>query len=404
LTITNSTISGNSASEGGGLHLNSYNAPRSRSTIIALNASANGPDVEGELTSDGFNLLGNNSGATILSAQASDQIGTPAAPVDPLLGPLQNNGGPTFTHALLVGSPAIDQGESSGSMTDQRRFIRPVDFPDIANVTGGDGADIGALESAPAILANISTRLRVGTGDNAMIGGFIITGTQQKAVIVRGIGPSLLMPGALADPVIEVYGSAGQLFATNDNWRDDPTDSQQIIDAGLAPTNHLESARYGMINPEAYTVVVRGKNDATGLALFEVYDLDQSVDSKLANISTRGFVETGDNVMIGGTIVMGSLPAKVLFRAIGPSLTNFGVSNALGDPVLELYDGNGGLIAINYDWRDTQEAEIIATGIPPANDLESAIVRDLSPGNYTAIVHGLNNTTGVALVEIYNLN
>ena len=108
--------------------------------------------------------------------------------------------------------------------------------------------------------------------------------------------------------------------------------------------------------------------------------------------------------MIGGTIVMGSLPAKVLFRAIGPSLTNFGVPNALGDPVLELYDGNGGLIAINYDWRDTQEAEIIATGIPPANDLESAIVRDLSPGNYTAIVHGLNNTTGVALVEIYNLN
>ena len=269
LTFTNTTISGNSANEGGGIYA-AGSANTSRNTIIALNTSPNGPDMNGQLTSEGFNLIGNNSGATISPAQPSDQIGTPASPIDPLLGPLQNNGGPTFTHALLVGSPAIDQGESSGSMTDQRRFIRPVDFPDIANVTGGDGADIGALESAPAILANISTRLRVGTGDNAMIGGFIITGTQQKAVIVRGIGPSLLMPGALADPVIEVYGSAGQLFATNDNWRDDPTDSQQIIDAGLAPTNHLESARYGIINPGAYTVVVRGKNDATGLALFEV--------------------------------------------------------------------------------------------------------------------------------------
>ena len=403
LTFTNTTISGNSANEGGGIYA-AGSANTSRNTIIALNTSPNGPDMNGQLTSEGFNLVGNNSGATISPAQPSDQIGTPASPIDPLLGPLQNNGGPTFTHALLLRSPAIDKGESSGSTSDQRRFIRPVDFPDIANVTGGDGADIGALESAPAILANISTRLRVGTGDNAMIGGFIITGTQQKAVIVRGLGPSLLMPGALADPVIEVYGSAGQLYATNDNWRDDPTDSQQIIDAGLAPTNHLESARYGSINPEAYTVVVRGKNDATGLALFEVYDLDQSVDSKLANISTRGFVDTGDNVMIGGTIVMGSLPARVLFRAIGPSLTNFGVPHALENPTLDLYDANGQLIASNNDWRDTQEAEIIATGIPPANDLESAILRDLSPGNYTAIVHGLNNTTGVALVEIYNLN
>ena len=135
-----------------------------------------------------------------------------------------------------------------------------------------------------------------------------------------------------------------------------------------------------------------------------MYDLDQTVDSKLGNVSTRGFVETGDNVMIGGTIIIGGLPARVLFRAIGPSLTNFGVPNALGDPVLELYDGNGGLIAINYNWRDDQEAEIIATGIPPSNNLESAIVRNLAPGNYTAIVRGLSNTTGVALIEVYNLN
>jgi uncharacterized delta-60 repeat protein len=257
---------------------------------------------------------------------------------------------------------------------------------------------------AKSSLGNISTRLRVETGDNAMIGGFIITGTQRKTVIVRGIGPSLPIPGALADPVIEVYGSAAQLLASNDNWNDSLT-RQQIIDSGLAPTNDLESALWGVIDPGAYTVVVRGKNNTTGIGLFEVYDLDQTVDSKLGNVSTRGFVETGDNVMIGGTIIVGNSPTAVLLRAIGPSLTNFGgVPNALGDPVLELHDGNGGLIAINYDWRDDQEAEIAATGIPPLNDKESAILKHLAPGNYTAIVRGFDNTTGVAVIEAFDVD
>jgi hypothetical protein len=277
-----------------------------------------------------------------------------------------------------------------------------VDLPDVVNANGGDGADIGALESAPATLANISTRLLVGSGDNAMIGGFIITGTEPKSVVVRGLGPSLPLPGALADPIIELHGPGG-LLVTNDNWRDSDT-QQEIIDIGLSPANDLESALWQVLDPGAYTVVVQGKNNTAAVALFEVYDVDQSVNSKPANISTRGFVETGDNVMIGGIIMIGSAPTKVLLRAIGPSLANSGVPNPLADPVLELYDGNGGLIAIDYDWRDTQEAEIIATGIPPTSDLESAIVRDLSPGNYTAIVHGLSNTTGVALIEIYNLN
>jgi hypothetical protein len=166
----------------------------------------------------------------------------------------------------------------------------------------------------------------------------------------------------------------------------------------------LESALWGTINPGAYTVVVRGKNDATGIGLFEVYDLDPTVDSKLANISTRGFVETGDGVMVGGAIIVGSAPTRVLLRAIGPSLTNFGVPNALQDPTLELHDGNGALSASNDNWRSDQEAEIIATTIPPTNDLESAIVRDLAPGNYTAIVRGVNSTTGIAVVEAYGLN
>ena len=236
-----------------------------------------------------------------------------------------------------------------------------------------------------------------------MIGGFIITGTAPKTVLVRGIGPSLPLAGALADPYIEVHGPSGELLATNDNWQD-ATTRQEIIDSGLAPASDLEPALWGVINPGAYTVVVRGKNDATGIGLFEVYDLDQTVESNLGNISTRGSVGTGNDVMIGGTIIAGAAPARVLFRAIGPSLTNFGVSNALGDPVLELHDGNGVLIASNYNWRDTQEAEISATGLAPSNNLESAILRDLAPGPYTAIVRGLNDTTGVALVEVYNLN
>jgi hypothetical protein len=236
-----------------------------------------------------------------------------------------------------------------------------------------------------------------------MIGGFIITGTQPKTVIIRGIGPSLPVPGALADPVIEVHGSSGELLATNDNWTSDPN-RQHVIDSGLAPTNDLESALWERLNPGAYTAIVRGKDDATGIGLVEVYDFDQTVDSKLANISTRGFVETGNNVMIGGTIIIGNNPARVLLRAIGPSLTNFSVPNALQDPTLELHDGNGALLASNDNWRTNQEAEIIATGIPPSNDLESALVRNLAPGNYTAIVRGVNNTVGVALIEAYGLN
>ena len=229
----------------------------------------------------------------------------------------------------------------------------------------------------PSTLGNISTRLRVQTGDNAMIGGFIITGTQPKTVIVRGIGPSLPIPGALADPVIEVHGSSGQLLATNDNWNDSLT-RQQIIDSGLAPTNDLESALWGIIDPGAYTVVVRGKNNATGIGLFEVYDLDQTVDSKLANVSTRGFVETGDNVMIGGTIIVGNSSGEGASSCDRSQPDEFRRAECVGRSDLELHDGNGALIAANDNWRTDQEAEIIATGLPPSNNLESAIVRDLA--------------------------
>jgi hypothetical protein len=425
LTIVHSTLSHNTAiggdsdgrgsastdnggaSFGGGLYSATGSVSSVRDTIFAPNAArggaalppgqtgvATGPDVNGAVSSQGYNLLGRSDGCTGFTADDQQGGTTDPTRLDPKLGALGQYGGPTQTLPLLPGSPAIDAGSPAAAARDQRYFVR----------TGPP--DIGAFEfqgTQPVLLANISTRLRVQTGDNTMIGGFIVTGTEPKTVIVRGLGPSLPLPGALTDPVIEVHGSAGELLAMNDNWRD-ATTSQDIIGSGLPPSNDLDSSLWGILNPGAYTVVVRGKNNTAGIALFEVYDLDQTVDSKLANVSTRGFVETGDNVMIGGTIITGSPPARVLFRAIGPSLTNFGVPNVLGDPVMELYDGNGGLIAINYDWRDTQEAEIVATGIPPSNNLESAIVRDLAPGNYTAIVRGLNNTTGVAVVEVYNLD
>jgi hypothetical protein len=252
-------------------------------------------------------------------------------------------------------------------------------------------------------LLNISTRLRVLGGDNVLIGGFIITGTQPKTVVVRGLGPSLPVPGPLADPVIEVHGSSGELLATNDNWNDAAT-RQQIIDSGLAPANDLESALWGILNPGAYTVILAGKNGGTGVGLIEVYDLAQGANSKLANISTRGFVDTGDNVMIGGFILGGaSGSSTIVLRAVGFSLGQAGIVGALNDPTLELHNGNGTLIASNDNWKDTDAGLIRATGLAPADHFESAIASLLAPGSYTAIVGGKSNTTGVALVEAYDL-
>ncbi|HYJ03494.1 MAG TPA: kelch repeat-containing protein [Chthoniobacterales bacterium] len=254
---------------------------------------------------------------------------------------------------------------------------------------------------------NISTRLHVQTGDKVLIGGFIIDGTDPKTLIVRGMGPSLPVPGALADPTIEVHGPAGQLVATNDNWRDAAT-SQQISESGLAPTNDAESALWGVINPGAYTVVLEGKDGENGVGSVEVYDLDPTSDSGLANISTRGFVDTGDNVMIAGFIVGGGTPghaATVVVRALGPSIP---MNGTLADPTVELHNENGTSIAFNDDWKrrpdgSNQQPEIEATHVPPSNDLESALVQGLLPGSYTAIVRGKDGSTGIGLVEAYRI-
>jgi hypothetical protein len=267
-------------------------------------------------------------------------------------------------------------------------------------IQGPDPTDTTPI-AAQAI--NLSTRMRVQTGDNVGVGGFIISGTQPKTVIVRGIGPSLPVSGALADPVIEVHASGGELVATNDNWNDALT-RQQIIDSGLAPSNDLESALWGTINPGSYTVVVRGKNDATGIGLFEVYDLAQSV-GKLGNSSTRGFVSTGNDVVIAGFILgNGTGDDRVVVRGLGPSLGQFGVPNPLQDPTLELRDQNGTLLRSNNDWAEdpAQAAEITAAGLAPTNAKESAIAATVPPGLYTAILAGTNATIGVGLVEVYD--
>jgi hypothetical protein len=258
----------------------------------------------------------------------------------------------------------------------------------------------------PTVLANISTRLLVETGDNVLIGGFIVTGTQGKKVIVRAIGPSLNLAGTLGDPTLELRDGTGALLASNNDWKSSSSaDRQAIIDSTIAPTNDLESAIVATLpaNGAGYTAIVRGANNSTGIAVVEVYDLDQSVDSKLANISTRGFVQPG-NPLIGGMIVLGPGPQKVIVRGIGPSLSN--VPGKLNDPTLELRDSNGTIVRANDNWRiGGQEGEIIASGVPPTNNSEAALIETLA-GNgssYTAIVQGANNAAGVAVVEVYAL-
>jgi hypothetical protein len=251
--------------------------------------------------------------------------------------------------------------------------------------------------------------MRVQTGGNVGIGGFIVTGGVPKHVLLRAIGPSLLPSGvvdALADPVLELHGPGGFVTITNDNWRDDPAQEALIIASGIAPTNNLESAIDVTLTPGAYTAVVRGKNNTSGVALVEVYDLSQAVPAQLANMSTRALVNFGDNIVIAG-FVLGNNTGndRIIVRGIGPSLSVAGVPNALGDPVLELRDGNGALLIANDNWQDNppQAAQIIAAGLAPTNILESGIAAALPPGAYTALLAGLNNSTGVGLVEVYDL-
>lgn len=284
--------------------------------------------------------------------------------------------------------------------------------------SAGNTSEFSPAFPRAAQLVNLSTRAAVGTGDNVLIGGFIISGTQPKKVLLRGLGPSLSdsgVAGALADPTLQLHDSSGAMIINNDNWKD--TQSNEISATGLAPSNDLESAIVSSLaaapaseGGAGYTGILAGKDGLTGIGLLEIYDLATDVDAKLANISTRGFVGAGDAALIAGFIPDGAgrSPARVLIRGLGPSLAAKGVSGALSDPLLELHDANGTLLTNNDNWRDADNAsEIAATGIAPSDDREAAILAppfEATPNGYTAVLRGANGAAGIALVEIYALN
>jgi pectinesterase len=252
---------------------------------------------------------------------------------------------------------------------------------------------------------NISTRLRIDASHKVGIGGFIITGDGPKKVILRAIGPSLGavgLPQFLADPVLALHGEGEEPIAINDNWQESADSAAELVSRGLAPGHELESALVVTLPPGHYTAVVSGNDGSLGTALVELYDGDLPANSQLANISTLGFVGTADDVLIAGVVIGGPAPAKVVVRALGPSLTQFGVSNAIQDPMLHLYDANGSLSG-NDDWGTAANGESVPAFLQPSDSRESALQTILVPGHYTAIVEGKNATTGVALVEAYNL-
>jgi GDSL-like Lipase/Acylhydrolase len=314
----------------------------------------------------------------------------------------------------VLGQPAkynfvntIDSAQGgSGVNPDQYLF-----WDDIHPTTGGhhelanEANRLLSGQIAPLGKAtNISTRGIVGTGEDVLIAGFVISGNQAKKVIVRALGPTLStlgVGGALADPTMTIVNSSNVVVASNDNWRD--TQQSEIAASGYAPPNDLESAIIATLPPGSYTAVVTGKNGGTGIGLVDLYQLDAST-SIFQNLSTRGLVGSGNNVLIGGLIIGNGEPPVIVLRAIGPTLSNFGITQPLQDPTLELRDANGALIAFNNDWNDDTPTAVKATLLKPSDSRESAIVASLAAGNYTAIVRGKNGTTGVALVEAYRLH
>jgi hypothetical protein len=265
-------------------------------------------------------------------------------------------------------------------------------------------ASTSTVPAAPTL--NISTRGRVLGGDNNLIAGFIVTGTETKRVVLRAIAPSLTaagVPGALNDPILRVFNSSNTQIALNDDWQSD-SGAAEIQSSGLAPAIASESATVQSLAPGSYTVIVSGKNNATGIAVVEAYDITPTANSTLANISTLGSIGLNDDVLIGGFIIGGNGSAKVVLRAIGPSLTNFGVAGALTDTTLTAYDKNGTPVVTNDNWPDDVNAAVVQSyGLAPTSNKESASFQQLAPGNYTVIVRGVSGATGIGLVEIYNI-
>jgi CSLREA domain-containing protein len=404
-TLVNCTFSGNNAPSGSAVSngASTFGGTPATATTFVINtifnqgttaanfANSGGTNAAASIISDGHNISSDAAGGPTGTAPGGFLNGTgDLRNTDPKLSPagLADNGGGTRTIALDPTSPAINNAGAGAPARDQRDYTR------------NGAADIGAFELGGKIavtLGNISTRVRVETGDNVLIGGFIITGTQNKRIIVRAIGPSLPVPGTLANPKLQLFNASGMIGA-NDDWRSDQ--QAEIMATGIAPTNDREAALIKTVPPGGYTVIVSGVGGSTGVGLVEVHDLDLTTNSRFANISSRALVQTGDNVLIGGFIISGQDMQKVVIRAIGPSLTALGVPGALQDPTLELHDAMGN-VTTNDDWQATQATEISATELAPNDPRESAILATLAPGGYTAIVRGKAGTIGVGLVEVY---
>jgi hypothetical protein len=435
LTLTNCTFNQNTATlVAGGIYNDASNPGQAlgaatltvRNTIFRAGASGvNLVNDQGTITSQGSNLSSDAAGGDAATGpggllnQAEDIRNT-----DPQLGPLQSNGGPTDTVALQANSPAINAGNDSFAPSSDQRGQPRVGVSDIGafefnpNPTPSP-TPTATPTPAPGVLGNVSTRLQVGTWNNVLFAGFIIQGNASKTLLIRSAGPSLTqfgIPGALGDPLLELH-DANNTIGTNDNWQTtqiggviNADQAAAIQNSGAPPLNPAEPAIIATLPAGSYSAIVQGVGGTQGVATVEVYDLTQNNGSVLANISTRGFIQTGDNVMIGGFIVVGNA-SKVLVRATGPSLIPFGINNALANPQLELHDGNGTLAA-NDDWQTTQiggiiasdqSADIQSSGLAPSNPAESTIIATLAPGNYTAIAQGVNGGTGVGLIEVFAL-
>src|SRR5437868_4717475 len=254
---------------------------------------------------------------------------------------------------------------------------------------------------------NLSARAHVFTGQQILIDGFIIEGSESKKVLIRGLGPSLAGFGIrdfLANPTLSLFDHTSTLIAANDNWKS--TQQAQIQATGLAPSNDFEAAILATLSPGAHTAFLQGKGGTAGIGLAEIYDVDSGVNAQVTNVSARGFVGSGNDVLIGGIIIGGGPTGsvqRVLIRALGPSLSSAGVTSPLANPILSLRDTNGNVIANNDNWQDSQQADIAATEKAPPNMKESAILALLAPGSYTAVVTGKNGATGVGLIEFYSL-
>jgi len=396
--VTGLTIKGNSISSNGGLGIdlgeNGVTLNDAGDIDDGVNHLQNFPVLESVANSGGMTHVGgtlNSLANTTFRIEffSSDSI-------DPSgYGEGENFIG--FTNVTTTGSGNISFNTALPQIGAGRRVT--------ATATDPNG-NTSELSGANGQLLNISTRLNVQTGAKVLIGGFIINGSESKSILVRALGPTLAQPpfnlsGVLTDPTLALSQGGAQLDA-NDNWAD--THQSDINATGKAPPNAAESAILRTLVPDAYTAILSGKNATTGVGLVEVYDLTPDSNSSLANISTRGFVETGSSVMIGGFIVQNGIQ-KIIVRGLGPTLGQppFNVPEALADPVLAIFDANGQQIASNDNWKDTQQAEIQASGKAPPNDSESAIIITRPPGNTTAIVSGKNNNTGNALVEVYIL-